>query len=81
MQRVVYNTPLPFIIFTEREDVFYTMNQEDNRKEENKSKNKTSKKAELSEEQRFIHKKKQMRKRAIENMRLEERWEDWDQYE
>jgi hypothetical protein len=44
-------------------------------------KNTNKYKAEISDEQKFTHKKIKQFKKNIENIKLEEKWQDWDEYQ
>lgn len=59
------------------------MTDSDNRKEfrRNKIKNNCKNKSEFSDEQKFIKRSKHQHKREIEDMRADEVWEDWEQYD
>jgi hypothetical protein len=54
------------------------MSQEEQSKVRNKDKMRHNTKTEFSEEHRFIKKSQKLRKKTIENMRVEEKWQEWD---
>lgn len=55
------------------------MTEPDNKKDQRRQKlSETPKKEKVSEEQRFLSKSKRQLKKQIENMKVEELWEDWE---